>query len=104
MGQNFQAIGHLPAPVRRSRQAQRQVFDVLVAAEHQLMILAPALIESDEPSQLSVKQVASPETDQLMLRRGELDVEGMGRLLNGMANGAASLRMGSPIKRTRVFD
>jgi hypothetical protein len=68
------------------------------------MILAPALIETDEPSQLSVKQVASPETDQLMLRRGELDVEGMGRLLNGMANAAASLRMGSPIKRTRVFD
>ncbi|KAJ5766461.1 uncharacterized protein N7511_004077 [Penicillium nucicola] len=103
MGQNFQGIGHLPAPVRRSRQAQRQAFDVLVAAEHQLMILAPALVESDEPNQPSMNSEATPETDQLMLKRGELDVEGMGRLLNGMANGAASLRMGSPIKRTRIF-
>ncbi|KAJ5520573.1 hypothetical protein N7463_001026 [Penicillium fimorum] len=103
MGQNFQAIGHLPAPARRSRQAERQVFDVLVAAEHQIMILAPKLTESVEESLPAVKQEETSETDQLMLRRGELDVEGMGRLLNGMAGGNASMRMGSPVKRTRVF-
>ncbi|KAJ5780930.1 hypothetical protein N7457_006090 [Penicillium paradoxum] len=103
MGQNFQAIGHLPAPARRSRQAERQTFDVLVAAEHQLMILAPKLTESVEESQPVVKQEESSETDQLMLRRGELDVEGMGRLLNGMANANPPMRMGSPVKRTRVF-
>jgi hypothetical protein len=103
MGQNFQAIGHLPAPARRSRQAERQAFDVLVAAEHQIMILAPRLTESVEESLPIVKQEETEETDQLMLRRGELDVEGMGRLLNGMASGSASMRMGSPVKRTRVF-
>lgn len=105
MGQNFQAIGHLPAPARRSRQVERQPFDVLVAAEHQIMILAPRLTESAEESQPAVKQEETSETDQLMLRRGELDVEGMGRLLNGMANANANapMRMGSPVKRTRVF-
>ncbi|KAJ5358053.1 hypothetical protein N7541_005211 [Penicillium brevicompactum] len=106
MGQNFQAIGHLPAPVRRTRAAERQSFDVLVAAESQLSILAPRLKESDhEENESAVKVENTDETDQLMLRRGELDVEGMGRLLNGMANGAgsASLRMGSPVKRTRTF-
>ena len=103
MGQNFQAIGHLPAPARRSRQAERQAFDVLVAAEHQIMILAPKLTESVEEGLPVVKQEETEETDQLMLRRGELDVEGMGRLLNGMASGSASMRMGSPVKRTRVF-
>ena len=104
MGQNFQAIGHLPAPTRRSRQAEKQSFDVLVAAEYQLTILAPRLKEPDyEESKPAVKQEETDETDQLMLRRGELDVEGMGRLLNGMAGGSAPLRMGSPVKRTRVF-
>ncbi|KAJ5192943.1 hypothetical protein N7449_009085 [Penicillium cf. viridicatum] len=103
MGQNFQAIGHLPAPARRSRQAERQAFDVLVAAEHQIMILAPKLTESVEETLPSVKKEETEDTDQLMLRRGELDVEGMGRLLNGMAGGNASMRMGSPVKRTRVF-
>ncbi|KAJ5624659.1 hypothetical protein N7510_000968 [Penicillium lagena] len=104
MGENFQAIGHLLAPVRRSRAADRQPFDVLVAAEHQIMILAPRLIESDGKVVVkAVEKEATAETDQLMLRRGELDVEGMGRLLNGMANGTGSVRIGSPIKRARVF-
>lgn len=105
MGENFQAIGHLLAPVRRSRAADRQPFEVLVAAEHQIMILAPRLVESDEEKVVAkaVEKEVTAETDQLMLRRGELDVEGMGRLLNGMANGTGSVRIGSPIKRARVF-
>lgn len=105
MGENFQAIAHLLAPARRSRAAERQTFDVLVAAEHQIMILAPRLKESEEDTAVSkdVKQESTVETDQMMLRRGELDVEGMGRLLNGMASGTGSLRMGSPVKRTRIF-
>lgn len=104
MGENFQAIGHSLAPVRHSRAADRQPFDVLVAAEHQIMILAPRLIETDgKVVAKAVEKEATAETDQLMLRRGELDVEGMGRLLNGMANGTGSVRIGSPIKRARVF-
>lgn len=105
MGENFQAIGHLPTPARRSRTTERHAFDVLVAAEHQIMILAPRLIDSDENASTAVagKSEAAAEKDQMMLRRGELDVEGMGRLLTGMASGTGSLRMGSPVKRTRVF-
>ncbi|KAJ5124690.1 uncharacterized protein N7515_008515 [Penicillium bovifimosum] len=103
MGQNFQAIAHLPAPTRRSRQAEQQSFDVLVAAEHQIMILAPELTESAEEPEPAVKKEETSDTDQLMLRRGELDVEGMGRLLNGMASANVPMRMGSPVKRTRVF-
>ncbi|KAJ5798162.1 uncharacterized protein N7503_007458 [Penicillium pulvis] len=95
MGENCTAISHLPAPLRRSRAAERQSFDVLVAAEHQVMILAPRLTESAEDSNSthSAQQEATA-NDQMMLQRGELDVEGMGRLLNGM---------NSPIKRTRIF-
>jgi len=103
MGENLQAIGHLPRPARRSRAAARHTFDVLVAVEHQIMILAPRLEESDDVTPVTAKPEVIAENDQVRLRRGELDVEGMGRLLNGMQNGAASLRMGSPVKRTRIF-
>lgn len=106
MGENFQAIGHLPAPTRRSRAAESQKFDILVAAEHQIVILAPRLVESDDDVDTTpvAKQEVDAEADQMMLRRGELDVEGMGRLLNGMASGAGSLRVGtSPAKRARIF-
>lgn len=105
MGENCLAISHLPTPARRSRTAERHTFDVLIAAEHQITILTPRLHESDEEiaSTHAIKQETSIEKDQMMLRRGELDVEGMGRLLNGMASGTGSLRMGSPVKRTRIF-
>lgn len=105
MGENFLAIAHLPIPARRSRKAERQSFDVLIASEHQITILAPRLHESDEETTVAqaMKQEATVQNDQMMLRRGELDVEGMGRLLNGMASGTGSLRMGSPVKRTRIF-
>ncbi|KAJ6032346.1 hypothetical protein N7540_003078 [Penicillium herquei] len=104
MGENFQAISHLPAPLRRSRAAGQQAFDVLVCAEHQIMILAPRLVESDEDlTAIQAARQDATDNDQMMLQRGELDVEGMGRLLNGMANGGGTLRMGSPIKRTRIF-
>ncbi|KAJ5937425.1 hypothetical protein N7454_004725 [Penicillium verhagenii] len=95
MGENCQAISHLPAPERRSRATERQSFDVLVAAEHQVMILTPRLTESAEESiQTHQAQQQATANDQMMLQRGELDVEGMGRLLNGMA---------SPTKRARIF-
>ncbi|KAJ5219837.1 hypothetical protein N7468_009041 [Penicillium chermesinum] len=82
-------------------------FDVLVASEHHLIILAPRLIQDDENvSSAMVKQEAADadaERDQAMLQRGDLDVEGMGRLINGMVSGSNPLRVGSPVKRTRVF-
>ncbi|KAJ5469500.1 hypothetical protein N7539_009118 [Penicillium diatomitis] len=107
MGENFQAIGHIPAPTRQSRALSPQKFDILVAAEHQIIILAPRLAESEEETSKvprnSTHEV-NAEADQFMLRRGELDVEGMGRLLSGMANGVGTQRVGaSPSKRARIF-
>ncbi|RHZ57608.1 uncharacterized protein CDV56_101813 [Aspergillus thermomutatus] len=105
MGENFTGIGHLPAAARRSRDTERQDFDILVTSEHRIIILAPKLTEPEEVpvSRQSVSEAATTEADQLMLRRGELDVDGMDRLLSGMASGNRSMRMGSPIKRARIF-
>lgn len=110
MGENFQSLGHLPAPTRRSR-TSKHAFDVLVAAEHHITILAPRLVESDEDPTATqalthedVKDEATKEQDHMLLRRGELDLDGMDRLLKGMASGAGTLRVGnSPVKRTRIL-
>lgn len=103
MGEHFTGIGHLPAASRLTRKSSgRQEFDILVTAEHRVMILAPRLTEPTESALPPSADTTSTETDQLMLRRGELDVDGMERVLNGMA-GHQSLRMGSPIKRARIF-
>lgn len=104
MGEHFTGIGHLPAALRQTRKSSgRQEFDILVTAEHRIMILTPRLTEPVEPSQQPSTDDTTPtETDQLMLHRGELDVNGMDRVLSGMA-GNQSLRMGSPIKRARIF-
>ena len=103
MGEHFTGIGHLPAASRQTRKSSgRQEFDILVTAEHRIMILTPRLTEPIESPRTSPEDTATTETDQLMLRRGELDVNGMDRVLSGMA-GNRSLRMGSPIKRARIF-
>ncbi|KAL4786431.1 hypothetical protein BJX76DRAFT_321311 [Aspergillus varians] len=101
MGEPLNGISHIPAA---SRQAD-QTFDILVTAQQRLLILAPKLTEPEAASvpRASVTEQTTVEADQLRLRRGELDVDGMDRLLSGMANGGRSLRMGSPIKRTRIF-
>ncbi|KAL4894307.1 hypothetical protein BDV59DRAFT_16845 [Aspergillus ambiguus] len=105
MGEHLKGIGHLPAAVRRKREVEGQNFDTLLTTEHRVIILAPRLTEYEEPpvSRHSLSETPNAEADQIMLRRGELDVNGMDRLLSGMANGNQSLRMGSPIKRARIF-
>ncbi|EAL92972.1 hypothetical protein KXV22_006326 [Aspergillus fumigatus] len=105
MGENFTGISHLPAAARRSRDTERQDFDILITSEHRIIILAPKLTEPEDipVSRQSTSEEATIEADQLMLRRGVLDVDGMDRLLSGMASGNRSMRMGSPIKRARIF-
>ncbi|GES65538.1 nucleoporin NUP37 [Aspergillus terreus] len=105
MGEHLKGIGHLPAAARRTREADGQNFDILLTAEHRILILAPRLTEYEEPSvsRRSMSETPNAEADQIMLRRGELDVNGMDRLLSGMASANQSLRMGSPIKRARIF-
>ncbi|KAL4866638.1 hypothetical protein BDV12DRAFT_172591 [Aspergillus spectabilis] len=104
MGEPLHAISHIPAASRQSRGSDGS-FDIIVTAEHRILILAPKLTEPEAASvpRTSVTGTPNVEADQLRLRRGELDVDGMDRLLGGMANSSRSLRMGSPIKRTRVF-
>lgn len=105
MGENFKGIGHLPAASRRTRDTGRTEFDILITAEHRIVILAPKLAEPIEKSGINrpTSGKAPAGTDQLKLRQGELDVEGMDRVLGGMANRNQSLRVTSPVKRTRIF-
>lgn len=102
MGEPLKRICHVLAPSRQSR-PEEQVFDILVTGEHRLLFLTPKLKEPEvAATQTSVTEPPTLESDQLRLRQGELDVAGMDRLLSGMA-GDRSLRMGSPVKRTRIF-
>ncbi|PWY67539.1 hypothetical protein BO70DRAFT_390471 [Aspergillus heteromorphus CBS 117.55] len=102
MGERLRGIGHLPAA---SRQTRGREFDILLTAEHRVMILAPRLTEPEAlpAARAPGREMPTIETDQQMLRKGELDVDGMDRLLSGMAGAKRSLHMGSPIKRTRIF-
>ncbi|KAK1146659.1 hypothetical protein N8T08_002732 [Aspergillus melleus] len=105
MGERLRGIGHIPAASRHNRESESDSFDILITAEHRITILAPRLKESEPApiSRLSTSRTPTVETDQVMLRRGELDVEGMDRLLSGMAGSNRSLRIGSPTKRPRIF-
>ena len=102
MGERLKGIGHLPAASRHTR---GQSFDMLLTAEHRVVILAPKLTESQPapvPRAPAVETLTT-ETDQQMLQKGQLGVDGMDRLLSGMASTKRSLRIGSPIKRARIF-
>ncbi|KAL4930233.1 uncharacterized protein BDV17DRAFT_259252 [Aspergillus undulatus] len=101
MGEPLRGISHIPAPSRESR-SEEPTFDIIVTTEHRILILAPKLTEPEAAPvpRTSVTEAPNLESDQLRLRRGELDVDGMDRLLSGMANAG---RIGSPIKRTRIF-
>ncbi|KAL2816958.1 hypothetical protein BJX63DRAFT_386913 [Aspergillus granulosus] len=105
MGEPLKGIGHLPAVPCPSRGTESQAFDIIVTAEHRLLILAPKLTEPEVTpiTRASITEPPTTEADQIRLRRGELDVDGMDRLLSGMAHANRSLQMGSPIKRARIF-
>ena len=104
MGENARGIGHIPAASRQSRDTGRTEFDILITAEHRLIILAPRLTEPERPDfKPSASGQTSAENDQVMLQQGELDVDGMDRVLNGMANRSQSARMKSPVKQARIF-
>ncbi|KAL2853859.1 hypothetical protein BJY01DRAFT_205931 [Aspergillus pseudoustus] len=105
MGEPLKGIGHLPTVPDPARGPESRAFDIIITAEHRLLILAPKLTEPEvfPVTRASVTEPPTAEADQLRLRRGELDVDGMDRLLSGMAHGNRSLQMGSPIKRARIF-
>jgi hypothetical protein len=84
--------------------------DVLIIGERRLHILAAPLMPAPKTVESSLalaKPVQAKQEDQVLLVRGELDVEGMDRILDGMTNGTGNVgnrvsgRM-SPTKRRRV--
>ncbi len=83
--------------------------------EHRLHVVAAPLRPAPKESNLNLalagaKPVKRRDEDMALLRKGELDVEGMGRILEGMTNGAGNGNRASvsgngrisPSKRRRV--
>jgi hypothetical protein len=111
LGERLTGINHLPAATRAEREVGQREFDILITAEHRLIILAPKLMGAVPRRRQSVadserQSVAQPseEADQLMLSRGELDVDGMDRVLNGLSGPIKhSAGVQSPFKRSRIF-
>ncbi|WEW57586.1 hypothetical protein PRK78_003053 [Emydomyces testavorans] len=68
--------------------------DILITAETRLLILASKLQlpEEEKEDQEMVEQNATADLDQVRLQRGELDLDGMGRVLAGMAGSAYANR------------
>ncbi|KAI4165041.1 MAG: hypothetical protein LQ342_001317 [Letrouitia transgressa] len=60
--------------------------NVLIVAEHNIIIVAPPL---DAPATSSKSEVATPSAlaDRHLLAEGKLDIEGVDRILTGMTNG-----------------
>lgn len=108
-GEKTISINHLPAALRKERETGRRGFDILIAAEHRLVILAPKLtgFEQEKANSETEQQILnlspSAEVDQAMLTKGELDVGGMDRLLSGMAGPNRPQGLRSPLKRSRMF-
>jgi hypothetical protein len=86
-GQNQNGISYLPD---FSKTGQRQGFggDVLLVAEYHLVILSMQKTdgEQEQAARVDSRKSAAAE-DQARLRRGELDLDGMGRMLASMSNG-----------------
>ncbi len=65
--------------------------EILGTGEKRLLIITPPLKEPQAP-EVAVPPPVSTTTDQQLLAKGELDVNGMDRILAGMSNGHTSRR------------
>ncbi|KAI9722906.1 MAG: hypothetical protein M1812_001354 [Candelaria pacifica] len=61
--------------------------DILVTGEHRLIILTTPLSEPEQHFEVVRPEKRAPVVDQQLLAAGELDVDGMDRVLANMANG-----------------
>lgn len=116
-GERLTGLAHLPAPFRaETDNSDQQEYEILIAAEHRLIILSRDLsaaitTTSKRAVGLPITSQPSTETDQFMLSRGQLDVDGMSRVLTSMSGALQpalqpSLQSNgfkSPIKRARIF-
>ena len=64
---------------------------ILVTGEKRLLIIAPPL-PAPEAEVSATSLPISSTTDQLLLDQGELDVDGMDRIMAGMSNGRSTRR------------
>ena len=81
-------VSIFPVRYRRNETADRvDPLKILITGEHRLVIVAP-LLEPPVPASVVPLQTHSRPTDQHLLVRGELDMDGMDRILSNMPNGA----------------
>jgi hypothetical protein len=115
-GERLTGLAHLPSPFREETDnGDQQEYEILVAAEHRLIILgrdlSTAITAAPKRAVGHLTSQPSAETDQLMLSQGQLDVDGMSRVLTTMSGALQpSLQptlhangFKSPIKRARIF-
>ena len=104
LGEIQNGLCHIPTLIHKDDGNEVRNFDGLVTAEHRLHILSPRLSDDEPTSVGDIRSNPSAESDQLMLTKGELDIEGMERVLDGMgtANRTVSA-VRSPQKRRTMF-
>lgn len=118
-GERLTGVAHLPSPFRAEiDNGDRQEYEILIAAEHRLIILGRDLSQiatltapKRAVGHLPVTLQPSAESDQLKLSQGQLDVDGMSRVLTSMSGALQpalqptlhSNGFKSPIKRARIF-
>ena len=73
--------------------------EILVTGDHRLVIVAPPLVEPQVPFP-PPSPLLSSTTDQQLLSRGDLDVNGMDRLLAGMSDSTTPTRNSRSLFRT----
>ncbi len=79
------------------------LIEILVTGEHRLIIVAPPM-KPPAPASTAPPQPSSKSTDERLLARSELDVDGMERILSGMSNGQTDEpRNGTTPKRKADF-
>jgi hypothetical protein len=86
-GEVRSAVASFPMGINAPTGLRAPKQDILVSGESRFVILASPLSESQK---IAAHSDAGHETvvDQKLLERGELDVNGMDRILDGMANGS----------------
>jgi hypothetical protein len=117
-GERLTGLAHLPSPARaETDNGDQQEYEILIAAEHRLIILghdlstAIATAPKRPFGHFPLTVQSNAETDQLMLSQGQLDVDGMSRVLTSMSGALQPTLQPtlqpngfkSPIKRARIF-
>lgn len=113
-GERLTGLTHVLLPPRADiNEDEQQEYELLITAEHRLIVLSRDLTPNP-PAAAPMEAANEPETtdtnlekDQFMLNQGQLDVDGMSRVLTSMSGvlppAVQSNGFRSPIKRARVF-